>query len=605
MRHTSLRELYENRRLTFSRDLATINKRINLISNARLATAIGLLALLYLGFSTPALFYTVPIGVILFVLLVRRHASLFDQRAHLVNLVRVQANELRILDGDFSVNDSGTEFADVHHPYAHDLDLFGEGSLFQYVNRCSTQGGKHTLAQLFTTTPATAADVHRRQEAAKELVEKLDFRHEVQALTREVGERADDQRQLREWLRQPSFIYGKSAYRYMLIISPAITTSLVVSAFFVEGVSGLALLAAGFQWVFLGFHLRRVNAFHEYISRKKNTLEKYARILSRIRAEAYTSPLMQELQVRAQDADETVKRLASLVRAFDARLNFMTNLAVNGLFLYDLQCVLQLERWKATHAARLPGWLDTIRETEMLCSLGTFTFNHPGFTFPVINTERKLAAKAMAHPLIDENVRVENDVALDAQQSIMIITGANMAGKSTFLRALGVNIILGLAGAPVCAKDFDCPLIELRSGMRTADSLRENQSYFYAELHRLKSIIDDLRAGTPLLILLDEILKGTNSTDKQAGSLALVKQLTTYPCLVLIATHDLVLGDLERIYPDRIRNYCFEANIEGDQLHFDYKLNRGLAQRMNATFLMQKMGIITPPRSPGEEATPL
>jgi DNA mismatch repair ATPase MutS len=174
----------------------------------------------------------------------------------------------------------------------------------------------------------------------------------------------------------------------------------------------------------------------------------------------------------------------------------------------------------------------------------------------------------------------------------MIITGANMAGKSTFLRTLGVNIVLALNGAPVCSSSFHCPVISMRSGMRTADSLQDHQSYFYAELDRLKSIMDELRAGKPLLILLDEILKGTNSTDKQAGSIALVRQLLSYPCLALIATHDLALGDLEKEYPDRVKNYCFEPTIENDQLSFDYKLKQGLAQKMNATFLMKKMGII-------------
>lgn len=168
----------------------------------------------------------------------------------------------------------------------------------------------------------------------------------------------------------------------------------------------------------------------------------------------------------------------------------------------------------------------------------------------------------MGHPLIDDKERVSNDVHLDRQQSIITITGANMAGKSTFLRSLGVNVVLALSGGPVCAEKFDCPMIDVRSGMRTADSLRENQSYFYAELYRLKSIMDELREGTPLLILLDEILKGTNSTDKQAGSVALVKQLAEQSCLALIATHDLGLGELEKVYPGRVANYCFEANIE-------------------------------------------
>ena len=373
---------------------------------------------------------------------------------------------------------------------------------------------------------------------------------------------------------------------------PVLTVGIVVTAFFVDGLTSYAIFSAGLQWVFLGFHLRKVNAFHQYISGKKSTLEKYGDILFQIRKENFSAKLMLELGARAQEGDEKMKQLASLMRAFDARLNIMTNLFINSLLLYDLQCVYRLEKWKAQNATRLLGWIDTVHETEVLCSFGTFAFNHPTFVFPNINTEQKLSVSGLGHPLLDEKERVLNDTYMDPGRSIMIITGANMAGKSTFLRSLGVNIVLGLAGAPACARDFDCPLIEIRSGMRTADSLRENQSYFFAELDRLKSIMDELRRGMPLLVLLDEILKGTNSTDKQAGSVALVKQLVGYPCLVVIATHDLALGDLEKLYPGRILNYSFEANIENDQLSFDYKLKRGVAQKMNATFLMRKMGII-------------
>jgi DNA mismatch repair ATPase MutS len=185
-----------------------------------------------------------------------------------------------------------------------------------------------------------------------------------------------------------------------------------------------------------------------------------------------------------------------------------------------------------------------------------------------------------------------NPIEIGPRSSVMIITGANMAGKSTYLRTVGVNLVLALNGAPVCATYFSCPLLQMRSGMRTADSLKDHQSYFYAELNRLKNIMEELRNDKPLLILLDEILKGTNSNDKQAGSIALVKQLLPHPCLALIATHDLALGELEKQFPGQITNYCFEANIENDQLSFDYMLKRGVAQKMNASFLMKKMGII-------------
>jgi DNA mismatch repair ATPase MutS len=397
---------------------------------------------------------------------------------------------------------------------------------------------------------------------------------------------------LREWLKHPSFLYGKGITKYLLIIIPIITIGSIVGAIFFEWAKALAILLVLVQWTYLGLKGKKVTEFHEYISRKKNILDKYARLLNVLAKENFQASQLQRLANDAREADKEVKKLASLVSALDARLNFLTSAVVNSTLLYDLQCIYRLEKWKAEHAERFNVWLDAVAEAEVISSWGTFAFNHPEFTFATIQNELKLQAKGLGHPLIHRNERVVNDVMIGKDQRIQIITGANMAGKSTFLRSIGVNLILALAGAPVCAEAFSCSIVHLRSGMRAADSLKDHQSYFFAELNRLKNIMDELKKDKPLLVLLDEILKGTNSNDKLSGSLAMVKQLVPHPCLALIATHDLALGDLSNTHPDAIKNFCFEANIENDQLHFDYKLKTGLAQRMNATFLMKKMGII-------------
>lgn len=585
---------YETKKGLYTEMLRSTRRRIDAISTYRLAAAIIFLATLYFAFGQHSLFYFLPPLIIIFVLLVRRHAALFHRKAHLEILTSIQSRELKGLSGDHSDNSGGFEFVNVHHPYTHDLDIFGEGSLFQSLNRSGTSTGRKILAAQLSARQPSPEETRLRQKAVAELSGKPEFCQEIQALSMQIDEQPGDQAELERWLAEPARLYGTTSYKLILVAFPILTLGLIIAAWFVDGLTAFAVLAAGMQWAFLGFHLKRVNAFHQYISRKKNALAKYANILMYIRKEQLTSSLLQTLGRRAQRADEKVRQLASLVGAFDARLNSMTNLVMNSLFLYDLQCVYQLERWKAENAPELLGWIDTVHQFEVLCSIGTFAFNHPAFVFPTINEQQRLAGLAVGHPMLSEHARVDNDVYMDDQQSIMIITGANMAGKSTFLRAVGVNVVLALAGAPVCAREFDCPWLEIRSGMRTADSLKENQSYFYAELDRLKSIMDELRAGSRLLILLDEILKGTNSTDKQAGSLALVNQLVHHKCLVIIATHDLSLGELEKAYPARILNYSFEANIENDQLSFDYKLKRGIAQKMNATFLMRKMGIIPP-----------
>lgn len=593
MQRTELLKFYSHRESTFSAELTLIKQKINLISNLRLATALLFIVLLYFAMTgTYLLFYLLPLLVVVFVFLVSRHAVLFRKRDHLQNMVHVQSCELNGLRGDLSCFDAGSQFIDVHHPYSHDLDIFGDGSLFHFLNRCNTLIGKQKLAQRLTTPLFKIEDIHLNQQAVIELTDKTDFRHNFQASGREINEEANDRKQLLAWIRTEPFLYRKSIYKILLQVIPLLTVFMIFGWMFSSAFRPFAIALVIFQWAFLGYHAKKVNLFYDFVSRKKNILQKYGALLGYLEKEAFTSSLMSSLRDKAQDAGKQVNRLASLVRAFDARANSLAAASVNSVLMYDLQCVYRLEQWKEENAQKLETWLEIVSETEVLCSLGTFAFNNERFKYPVIHQEFSIKAKSLGHPLIPQDECVTNDFQIGDGPSVLIVTGANMAGKSTFLRTLGVNVVLALSGAPVCAEDFSCPLLQLRTGMRTADSLKEHQSYFYAELDRLKGIMDELRSDTPLLILLDEILKGTNSTDKQAGSISLVRQLLPHPCLAIIATHDLALGDLEEEYPEKIRNYCFEANIENDQLSFDYKLKPGLAQRMNATFLMKKMGII-------------
>lgn len=592
MSREELLSFYADRRSAFASQLQKISTHINIVSNARLLIAIVFVGALYFGFTYHSLLYLLPILIVVFTVLISRHGKLFQQRQHLQNLVKINQYEQQAAGGDVSAFGTGAEFTNTHHPYAHDLDMFGAGSVFQFVNRCNTLIGKSKFAARLMNPLLSSEAIVKNQQAIRELSEKTDFRQHFQAAGMEMEELPRDREQLLAWAKEPSFLFGKTAYRIVLTAVPVITLALVAGTFFFSFLRPFAVLMAAFQWAFLGFHIKKVNAFHEYISRKKNILQKYATLLHYLQGERFTSPLMTGLAEKAQNAGSKVQQLASLVHAFDARLNSMTSLFANSLVLYDLQCVYRLERWKEENATNLDQWLEAASETEVLGSFATYAFNHAQFTYATVESTLAISAKAMGHPLIAPEECVVNDFQIGNGPSVLIVTGANMAGKSTFLRTLGVNIVLALNGAPVFAKEFRCPIIHLRTGMRTADSLKDHQSYFYAELDRLKGIMDELRRDIPLLILLDEILKGTNSTDKQAGSIALVKQLTPHPCLAIIATHDLALGTLEEEFPEHIRNYCFEANIENDQLSFDYKLKPGLAQKMNATFLMKKMGII-------------
>lgn len=583
--------LYTERKSRFENSLRTVKRRINLISNYRIGIALLVILFIYLGYSRSEFFFAALALVAVFFFLIGIHNKAFVKSKYLESLVRINKTEIDLLEVNFKNLDSGSAFLDPHHPYSYDLDLFGEGSLFQYANRCNTLNGKKKFSENLTSPLFTKEEISEKQKSVRELASLLDFRQDIQAGGLEIPELPTDRVQLAQWSKQPSFLFGKKIYGTVLMLVPILTLSSAIAAFFVSGLNIIALGLVIFQWAFLAFHVKKVNAFHAYISRKKNVLEKYAGLLSLLEKNKFKSDNLKKLNDDAHEAGVSVKELASLVNALDARMNSMMNVWVNSFLLYDLQCVYRLEKWKEQHADKLERWFYAVAEIEVLCSWATFAYNHSHFTFPKIEDELSLSAHSLGHPLIQQDC-VVNDVFIGKDQRIQIITGANMAGKSTFLRSIGVNLVLALTGAPVYAQQFQCSIIQLRTGMRTADSLRDHQSYFYAELNRLKSIMEELQQDRPLLVLLDEILKGTNSTDKLTGSFKLIKQLIPHPCLALIATHDLALGELEKEHPEAVRNFCFEATIENDQLSFDYKLKSGRAQKMNATFLMKKMGII-------------
>ena len=266
---------------------------------------------------------------------------------------------------------------------------------------------------------------------------------------------------------------------------------------------------------------------------------------------------------------------------------------LNLLYMRDTRQAIKLERWQQKHSGQLKEWFDALGFFDAFCSFGAFAFNHPDYTCPVVTDNCfEMEGKALGHPLIHRDKCVCNDVHIPKSKYFLIVTGANMAGKSTYLRTVGVNFLFACMGLPVYAESLTVYPARLVTSLRTADSLVSNESYFFAELKRLKMIIDRLDAGEELLIILDEILKGTNSVDKQKGSIALVKQLISKNTCGIIATHDLLLGSLSDMFPEHVHNKRFEADINGDELTFTYQLRDGIAQNMNATFLMKKMGIV-------------
>jgi DNA mismatch repair ATPase MutS len=342
--------------------------------------------------------------------------------------------------------------------------------------------------------------------------------------------------------------------------------------------------------------VKKVGQKHEQVSRKTGLLKKYSRLFDAIEREKFSTQGLknhqENLLINGESASGTIHKLYKIVNALDSRLNIFGWIVLNYFFLWDILQSQRLDRWREMHKDNLEKWFETLSCFDALNSLACFAFNHPGFVFPEpVDEPFFLNAENCGHPLILENARVDNPIELAGWKQFIIVTGANMAGKSTYLRTVTVNFILAMTGAPVCASKFVFSPAEIFTSIRTRDNLLQNESYFFAELKRLKSIIDALESGKQLFIILDEILKGTNSKDKQMGSKALLKQLIRYGAAGLIATHDLSLGSLIDEFPQYIRNKRFEVEIENDNLVFDYTLKEGISRNLNATFLMKKMGI--------------
>jgi DNA mismatch repair ATPase MutS len=332
------------------------------------------------------------------------------------------------------------------------------------------------------------------------------------------------------------------------------------------------------------------------LSKKAELVKKYSELLFLLEKEKFSSPEMTQLRSTLDGRhglpSGSTRKLSAILNAFDARNNLIVGYLLNFFILWDFIQVRRLERWQARHRDQLPKWLDALAHADALCSLANFRFNNPDSVFPEVKEgDYLINAEDLGHPLIPSENRTNNPIILLCRRHFTIVSGANMAGKSTYLRTVGVNMVLAMAGSAVIAGKMTFAPVSLVTSIRTRDSLQKNESYFYAELKRLKVIMERLEQGERLLILLDEILKGTNSRDKQSGSFALLEKLLRFDACGLVATHDLALGELEKTYPGNISNKSFEVVIENDALVFDYKLKDGIARQMNATYLMRKMGI--------------
>ncbi len=531
----------------------------------------------------------------LFVFIVFLHSRVLEKKKHQEALIKINQNELSALGGNYSLFENGAEFGDPAHPYTTDLDIFGPESLFQYLNRTSTQNGRERLAAILQNPCLQQERILENQKAVGELKNETDWRQDFQSIGMIYDDRKVDKEKILKWIQLPP-LFENMMFSFFLIFLPTLTLLMII--LLSAGLIGAKAFILYVLLIPLGIpslFAKKIMDRYKQVSRTSEMLTKFSLLIRKIESLSVKSEKLnkfkQNLICKNQTASNSLKTLSSILTALDNRTNPVFWIFLNGLLQWDFLQMRRLENWQKLHQNEIEKWFGVIAETDMLNCLANFYYNHPEAHFPeILSDERLLNAENMGHPLIPREFRVNNPLTTGKGQ-FLIVTGANMAGKSTYLRTAGVNLILAMCGAPVCADVFRFKPVALYTSLRTNDSLQKNESYFYSELKRLKAIIDELKTGRELFIILDEILKGTNSKDKHAGSEALLKQLLHFGASGIVATHDVSLGDLQEIFPDKIVNRCFEVDIAGDKLSFDYKLRNGISKNMNATLLMREMGI--------------
>ena len=587
---------YTDRIHTFKKQTGDLQKQNRNLSFLRLFSAIGAFVFFYSVLSYSALIASAVAITLVFSLIyfVRRYNRNSKNIKRLQALIQINENEIRCLKTRHSdLYYDGEEYLKQNHSYASDLDIFGQHSLFQLINRSVTKTGNNTLAS-WLEKPSPNQEIIKRQKAVKELSKKIDWRQNIIQYGFANKLKNDDPSFVIEWGKKPSPFHGKKVLQIAVTIMPLLSLGALVYSFIGSQapITIMILASIGIHY----YNFRKVSRAHEQTSKRGEMLKTYSYIIEQFENENWNSEKLNELKSKLASNDrltsKKIQQLSKLIELLDQRLNVMVQILLNLLFFYELHILFRIDKWKQNYGAEIEKWFDAISEIEAISSLSNLSFNHEEWAFPKISDKHfELDVKQAGHPMIDEKGRVNNDYQLNGPGTVHIVTGSNMAGKSTFLRTVGVNVVMALAGAPVCAREMTVSNVEINTSMRIKDSIEENESSFYAELKRIQLVLEKVNRKEKTLLLLDEILRGTNSKDKHTGSRALIKQLVKHDAVAMVATHDLELSILEEELPGQVENRFFDIKIDGDQLYFDYKVQKGFCKTFNAPILMKKMGI--------------
>jgi MutS domain V len=533
--------------------------------------------------------------VIFFIALMAVHQRIHAAVARLERAVKFYERGVARLEDDWSGSgETGERFADKSHPYSEDLDLFGKGSLFELLSTARTKAGEERLAS-WLMAPAPIPEILERQQSVEELRPRLDLREDVALLGAEVNAGAHPE-ELTAWAaREPVFTARQTRWLQLVALLIGLFSAVAVVMWLGFGYRKTAMVALMIEATFLFLYRAQIGRVVAEVERPGRELALLAEILGRLEQERFAAPMLvrlrSELDTEGKPPSWQIARLSRLIQILDSLKNqFFAPIAF--VLLIPAQLALAIERWRLHAGAKIPQWLDTVAEIESLSSLASYAYEHPRDPFPeLVEGEILFDGKSLGHPLIAETRSVRNDVCLGAEPRALIVSGSNMSGKSTLMRTVGTNAVLAQAGAPVRATRLRLSPLAIGASIHILDSLQTGASRFYAEITRLRQIVELTKGDLPLLFLLDEILSGTNSHDRLIGAEAVVKGLVERGAIGLVTTHDLALTRIVETLNGRVANVHFEDHLENGRIVFDYKMRPGVVRRSNALELMRSVGL--------------
>jgi len=530
--------------------------------------------------------------------LIKTQTGFEAQKNYWLDIQNVNKNEINSIQNNTSIYDNGAMFRDDKHFYTSDLDIFGSDSLFQLVNRSATSPGINKLAG-WLSGPSEKNEILQRQQAVEEIASKNDWKIEMQAfLLFSLKQDKEQIRRLFYYFRTPIDLDDQNWLAIYSKISPWLLTALIISSIFYVPARYFIPIVALFNYRLVSSRKNLIDKTDLLAGKIGTTLAHFVMAFKSIEDESWQTSYLNDLAAKIKRTEgkrvsESIEQLSGLISKLNYRLNLLVGFVLNIFFLWDIRQIMAIEDWKKNNHEGFETAFDVVAEFEALISLASLCINYPAWCIPVIAESEgyTMTTSAMAHPLINSKRRVENDYELDDAFKIDIITGSNMAGKSTFLRTAGINTVLALCGAPVCAREMKVSVMIIISYMRIKDSLNESTSTFKAELDRLQMVLKAVEGEQKVFFLIDEMLRGTNSVDKYRGSKAVIERLISKKGVGMIATHDLQIADMETTHPDYVRNFYFDIQVKNGEMLFDYKIKHGECKTFNASLLLKQIGI--------------